>query len=127
MSSSIDASALLSLDVQVELSIDLDATLIPKPKVASNMAATTPVPPKNLKEWHSPSSRTEVINELINGVGEYSLYCAGSGWPLTPTDRYNPSNLSFMEDYLQNQVATGEYDLLANIAILKLCVASGAE
>lgn len=29
-----------------------------------------------------------------------------------------------MEEYLQTQVATGEYDLLANIAILKLYVAS---
>lgn len=27
-----------------------------------------------------------------------------------------------MEEYLQTQVATGEYDLLANLAILKLCV-----
>jgi translation initiation factor 3 subunit K len=41
---------------------------------------------------------------------------------LTPSDRYNPSNLSFMEEYLQTQVATGEYDLLGNLAILKLCV-----
>ncbi|BEJ17134.1 hypothetical protein CspHIS471_0605350 [Cutaneotrichosporon sp. HIS471] len=63
----------------------------------------SPVPVQNLKEWHTPSSRTEVIHELINGV-----------------DRYNPSNLSFMEEYLQSQVASGEYDLLANLAILKL-------
>ncbi|BEI86398.1 hypothetical protein CcaverHIS002_0606850 [Cutaneotrichosporon cavernicola] len=28
----------------------------------------SPVPVQNLKEWHTPSSRTEVIHELINGV-----------------------------------------------------------
>lgn len=40
-------------------------------KSQSNMPATTPapVPIKDLKEWHTPSSRTEVIHELINGVG----------------------------------------------------------
>jgi hypothetical protein len=37
-------------------------------------------------------------------------------------DRYNPSNLSWMEEYLQSQVRDGEYDLFANLAILKLCV-----
>ncbi|WOO77326.1 Eukaryotic translation initiation factor 3 subunit K [Vanrija pseudolonga] len=68
------------------------------------MAAThAPVPPKTLKEWHTPSTRTEVIHELIHGV-----------------DRYNPSNLPFMEEYLTQQVQTGTYDLLANLAILKL-------
>ncbi|EIW73678.1 eukaryotic translation initiation factor 3 subunit K [Tremella mesenterica] len=61
------------------------------------------VPPKTLSEWHNPSSRTDVIRDLIHGV-----------------DRYNPSNLSFMEDYLASQVQDGSYDLLANLAILKL-------
>ncbi|KAL7423277.1 hypothetical protein Q5752_002577 [Cryptotrichosporon argae] len=68
------------------------------------MASTTPaVPTKDLKEWHTPSSRTEVIHELIHGV-----------------DRYNPSNLSLMEEYLASQIQSGEHDLLANLAILKL-------
>lgn len=82
--------------------------------------APKPVPNQNLKEWHTPSSRTEVIHELINGVGmSFEQVLGGKA---DHGDRYNPSNLSFMEDYLQNQVATGEYDLLANIAILKLYV-----
>jgi len=38
---------------------------------------------------------------------------------LTP-DRYNPNNLSWMEEYLGTQVAGEDYDLLANLAILKL-------
>ena len=38
---------------------------------------------------------------------------------LTP-DRYNPNNLSWMEEYLGTQVASEDYDLLANLAILKL-------
>ncbi|WVR06293.1 eukaryotic translation initiation factor 3 subunit K [Kwoniella sp. DSM 27419] len=61
------------------------------------------VPAKNLADWHSPSTRPEVIHELIHGV-----------------DRYNPSNLPFMEEYLQQQVKDGQYDILANLAILKL-------
>ena len=67
------------------------------------MATTTAVPTQTLKEWHTPSSRTQMIQELIHGV-----------------DRYNPSNLSFMEEYLASQVQNNEYDLLANLAILKL-------
>ncbi|KAK1925372.1 armadillo-type protein [Papiliotrema laurentii] len=67
------------------------------------MSQTLPVPLKSLEQWHSPSSRTDVINELIHGV-----------------DRYNPTNLSWMEEYLGTQVRDGEYDLLANLAILKL-------
>jgi translation initiation factor 3 subunit K len=39
---------------------------------------------------------------------------------LTRADRYNPTNLSFMEDYLMSQVREGTYDLLANLAVLKL-------
>lgn len=37
-------------------------------------------------------------------------------------DRYNPTNLSFMEEYLLHQVREGGNDLLANLAILKLLV-----
>ena len=35
-------------------------------------------------------------------------------------DRYNPSNLPYMEEYLSTQIKEGQYDLLANLAILKL-------
>ncbi|KIR68481.1 eukaryotic translation initiation factor 3 subunit K [Cryptococcus bacillisporus CA1280] len=61
------------------------------------------VAPENLKEWHTPSTRPDVIHELIHGV-----------------DRYNPSNLPFMEDYLASELKEGQYDLFANLAILKL-------
>ncbi|KAK8858529.1 eukaryotic translation initiation factor 3 subunit K [Kwoniella newhampshirensis] len=64
---------------------------------------TSAVPIKNLAEWHSPETRSEVIHELIHGV-----------------DRYNPTNLPLMEEYLAAQVKEGHYDLLANLAILKL-------
>ena len=61
------------------------------------------VPAKDLKQWHSPSSRNDAIDTLIHGV-----------------DRYNPGNLPMMEDYLREQMEQGEQDLLANLAILKL-------
>lgn len=38
-------------------------------------------------------------------------------------DRYNPSNVGILEDYLYHQIRTEEYDCLANLAILKLCAA----
>jgi hypothetical protein len=41
--------------------------------------------------------------------------------PLLP-DRYNPSNVSILEDYLYHQIRSQEYDCLANLAILKLYV-----
>ncbi|CAD6581754.1 MAG: hypothetical protein TREMPRED_003078 [Tremellales sp. Tagirdzhanova-0007] len=62
-----------------------------------------PVPNRTLTEWHSPHTRTDAISDLIHGV-----------------DRYNPTNLSEMEDYLSAQLRAGEHDLLANLAILKL-------
>lgn len=37
-------------------------------------------------------------------------------------DRYNPSNVGILEDYLYHQIRSEEYDSLANLAILKLCV-----
>ena len=37
------------------------------------MASTQPIQPKNLYDWHSPSSRTDVIDELIHGVGEFAF------------------------------------------------------
>ncbi|KAJ1018130.1 hypothetical protein NDA16_004996 [Ustilago loliicola] len=53
--------------------------------------------------WVSPSSRPEHIEQLISGV-----------------DRYNPQNLDVLHDYLAQQLDDGSYDLLANLAILKL-------
>ncbi|EJD38805.1 ARM repeat-containing protein [Auricularia subglabra TFB-10046 SS5] len=34
--------------------------------------------------------------------------------------RYNPSNISVLEDYLYHQIRNGEYDCFANLAVLKL-------
>ncbi|GAA5975554.1 hypothetical protein JCM11641_003532 [Rhodosporidiobolus odoratus] len=48
-------------------------------------------------------SRPEHIATLIAGV-----------------DRYNPSNVHLLEDYLQQQLANDQYDILANLALLKL-------
>ncbi|TFK40991.1 armadillo-type protein [Crucibulum laeve] len=53
--------------------------------------------------WISPSTRTELIEDLVSGV-----------------DRYNPSNVGILEDYLYHQIRSEEYDCLANLAILKL-------
>ncbi|KAN0063971.1 hypothetical protein ACQY0O_003577 [Thecaphora frezii] len=54
-------------------------------------------------EWIAPQSRPEHIEQLISGV-----------------DRYNPQNLDVLHDYLAQQLDNGTYDLLANLAILKL-------
>ncbi|KAJ6627225.1 armadillo-type protein [Mycena sp. CBHHK59/15] len=53
--------------------------------------------------WVSPLTRTELIEDLVSGV-----------------DRYNPSNVGILEDYLYHQIRSQEYDCLANLAILKL-------
>jgi translation initiation factor 3 subunit K len=57
--------------------------------------------------WITPPTRTELIEDLVSGV-----------------DRYNPSNVSILEDYLYHQIRSEEYDCLANLAILKLYVRS---
>ncbi|GAA5985094.1 hypothetical protein JCM10908_002521 [Rhodotorula pacifica] len=49
------------------------------------------------------ANRPSHIETLISGV-----------------DRYNPSNVHLLEDYLQQQLANDQYDLLANLALLKL-------
>lgn len=54
-------------------------------------------------EWQRPSTRPEVIDQLVDGV-----------------DRYNPANVNVLEDYLYHQIREREYDCLANLAILKL-------
>jgi len=53
--------------------------------------------------WTAPASRPELIENLVSGV-----------------DRYNPSNVTILEDYLYHQIRSEEYDCLANLAILKL-------
>jgi len=54
--------------------------------------------------WSKPPSRPEPIEALLNGV-----------------DRYNPQNASLLEDYLYHeQIESGTYDCLANLALLKL-------
>ncbi|KAK0481896.1 initiation factor 3 [Armillaria novae-zelandiae] len=53
--------------------------------------------------WTSPPTRPENIDYLVSGV-----------------DRYNPSNVTILEDYLYQQIRNQEYDCLANLAILKL-------
>ncbi|KAJ3561964.1 hypothetical protein NP233_g9873 [Leucocoprinus birnbaumii] len=53
--------------------------------------------------WIKPPARPELIENLVSGV-----------------DRYNPNNVSILEDYLYHQIRNEEYDCLANLAILKL-------
>ncbi|KAG5718604.1 Eukaryotic translation initiation factor 3 subunit K [Termitomyces sp. T112] len=57
----------------------------------------------SMSSWVSPPTRNELIEDLVSGV-----------------DRYNPSNVSILEDYLYHQIRSEEYDCLANLAILKL-------
>ncbi|KAI0068475.1 ARM repeat-containing protein [Artomyces pyxidatus] len=54
-------------------------------------------------DWVTPPTRPELIENLVSGV-----------------DRYNPSNVGILEDYLYHQIRSREYDCLANLAILKL-------
>ncbi|KAK2461783.1 hypothetical protein APHAL10511_006246 [Amanita phalloides] len=53
--------------------------------------------------WITPPTRPKLIESLVSGV-----------------DRYNPSNVHILEDYLYHQIRSEEYDCLANLAILKL-------
>ncbi|KDN52936.1 ARM repeat-containing protein [Tilletiaria anomala UBC 951] len=55
------------------------------------------------REWVTPSTRPQHIDQLINGV-----------------DRYNPQNLEVLHQYIGQQLDHGGYDCLANLAILKL-------
>ncbi|CDO72321.1 hypothetical protein BN946_scf184977.g18 [Trametes cinnabarina] len=54
-------------------------------------------------KWVAPPTRPPLIETLVSGV-----------------DRYNPSNVGILEDYLYHQIRSQEYDCLANLAILKL-------
>ncbi|KAI7869575.1 armadillo-type protein [Spinellus fusiger] len=47
--------------------------------------------------------RPQAIQSLIDGV-----------------ERYNPGNINVLEEYLNAQCKNGEYDLMANLAVLKL-------
>ncbi|KAL0074931.1 armadillo-type protein [Phycomyces blakesleeanus] len=47
--------------------------------------------------------RPQTIQSLIDGV-----------------ERYNPENVNVLEEYLATQCKNGDYDLMANLAILKL-------
>ncbi|KAF9968005.1 hypothetical protein BGZ70_007202 [Mortierella alpina] len=51
----------------------------------------------------APADRPEVIQSLIDGV-----------------DRYNPDNVSILEEYLATQCSSRKCDAMANLAILKL-------
>ncbi|RGB32063.1 armadillo-type protein [Rhizophagus diaphanus] len=64
--------------------------------MSNNKSLLTPSP-------LNPSFRPDVIQSLIDGV-----------------DRYNPDNVSILEEYLSTQLQNEEYDLMANLAILKL-------
>ena len=77
-------------------------------------------------DWVTPPTRPELIENLVSGVGacysarifEY-LNRLFEFLPLN-IDRYNPSNVGILEDYLYHQIRSQEYDCLANLAILKL-------
>lgn len=71
------------------------------------------------KTWYAPVSRPALIEDLVSGVGQYSTAYI-SIISSHPPDRYNPSNVGILEDYLFHQIRSQEYDSLANLAILKL-------
>jgi len=74
-------------------------------------------------EWLSPPTRSELIENLVSGVGESvlrSLFTIPFTYIILVLDRYNPSNVGILEDYLYHQIRSEEYDCLANLAILKL-------
>jgi translation initiation factor 3 subunit K len=73
-------------------------------------------------DWVTPSTRPELIESLVSGVGRcHFLYPYSENFS-SISDRYNPSNVGILEDYLFHQIRSREYDCLANLAILKLSV-----
>jgi translation initiation factor 3 subunit K len=70
-------------------------------------------------EWSCPTTRTEIIENLVSGVGKSHIFFARDLITVF-ADRYNPANVSILEDYLYHQLRKEEYDCLANLAILKL-------
>jgi len=76
--------------------------------------------------WVCPPERTEIIENLVSGVGtsistQLARKCVVY---LRWLDRYNPSNIGILEDYLYHQTRSEENDCLANLAVLKLSVVS---
>lgn len=72
--------------------------------------------------WITPPTRPELIENLVSGVGKWIHPVAFAEFlnSTVITDRYNPNNVSILEDYLYHQIRNEEYDCLANLAILKL-------
>jgi translation initiation factor 3 subunit K len=73
-------------------------------------------------EWVTPLTRPELIESLVSGVGQCHFQYPYFERFLGLSDRYNPSNVGILEDYLFHQIRSREYDCLANLAILKLSV-----
>lgn len=76
--------------------------------------------------WACPPERTEIIENLVSGVGTSISARSAEKHAVYPIylDRYNPSNIGILEDYLYHQTRSEEYDCLANLAVLKLSVVS---
>lgn len=75
--------------------------------------------------WVCPLERTEIIENLVSGVGASDFQAHLNKMERFISvflDRYNPSNIGILEDYLYHQTRSEEYDCLANLAILKLSV-----
>lgn len=66
-------ASLLSLSSIVQTTPRLHTAPKTSPTASTMATSTSPVPAKALKEWHTPESRTEVIHELIHGVGASPL------------------------------------------------------
>lgn len=77
--------------------------------------------PEPTSSWVCPPERSDIIENLVSGVGtsDFSVSLDGVVYP-SRSDRYNPSNIGILEDYLYHQTRSEEYDSLANLAILKL-------
>jgi hypothetical protein len=73
-------------------------------------------------DWVTPPTRPALIESLVSGVGLCQFEVPYLNDIEMFTDRYNPSNVGILEDYLYHQIRSREYDCLANLAILKLCV-----
>ena len=95
----------------------LSSCTIPYPAFTSFSTPTM----TSAANWSSPPTRPPLIETLVSGVGTLNTVFI-STWHNLETDRYNPSNVSILEDYLYHQIRSEEYDCLANLAILKLCV-----
>src|SRR6266850_3541098 len=71
-------------------------------------------------DWVTPPTRPALIESLVSGVGLCQFELPYLNDAEMFTDRYNPSNVGILEDYLYHQIRSREYDCLANLAILKL-------